>query len=136
MITKDNIIEELLKDHLIVQSFIYSNKSAKYWEIQSPITIKLSYGFIINIPKGFCYDMATVPKWLWSVIRPFNLGLFGYLIHDYLYIHQEKHNLSRKQVDQEMLYWTNITNSKHPFDNKFRYCIVRMVGWLWWKKLV
>ena len=133
-ITKDNIVEQLLSDELIVQSYVYSDKSAKYWKIQNPITVELSNGEVINIPKGFVYDMSTVPKWLWSFVRPVNDGLFGYLVHDVLYVNKVK-GMTRKQVDKEMLFWTNITND-NKFDNKFRYTIVRLLGWLWWYKIL
>lgn len=133
-ITKDNVVEQLLTDELIVQSYVYSDKSAKYWKIQNPITVELSSGRIINIPKGFVYDMSTVPKWLWSFVRPVNDGLFGYLIHDTLYVNKVN-GMTRKQADQEMLFWTTITNSNR-FDNKLRYYIVRLLGWLWWYKII
>ena len=133
-ITKDNVVEQLLSDELIVQSYIYSDKSGKYWKIQNPITVELSNGEVINIPKGFVYDMSTVPKWLWSFVRPVNDGLFGYLVHDVLYVNKVK-GMTRKQVDKEMLFWTNITND-NKFDNKFRYTIVRLLGWLWWYKIL
>ena len=133
-ITKDNIVERLLTDELIVQSYVYSDNSSKYWRIVEPITVTLSNGKIINIPKGFYYDMSTVPKWLWSIVRPYNDGLFGYLVHDVLYVNRN-HNMTRKECDEEMLFWTNITNS-NKFDNKFRYYIVRLLGWLWWYKII
>jgi hypothetical protein len=133
-ITKDNIVEQLLTDDLIVQSYIYSDKSSKYWRIEKPLTIILSSGKIINIPKGFTYDMSTVPKWLWSIVRPFNDGLFAYLVHDRLYVIRD-HSMTRKQVDDEMLFWANIVND-NKFDNKLRYFFVRILGWLWWHKIV
>lgn len=133
-VTKDNVIEQLLTDELIVQSYVYSDKSSKYWKIQQPITVTLSTGDIVNIPKGFVYDMSTVPKWLWSLVRPFNDGLFGYLVHDALYV-QRVPGMTRAQCDKEMLFWTNITN-ENKFDNYLRYYVVRAFGWLWWKKLV
>ena len=133
-ITKDNVVEQLLSDELIVQSYVYSDKSGKYWKIQNPITVELSNGEVINIPKGFVYDMSTVPKWLWSFVRPVNDGLFGYLVHDVLYVNKVK-GMTRKQVDKEMLFWTNITND-NKFDNKLRYTIVRLLGWLWWYKIL
>lgn len=129
-ITKDNIIEQLLTDELIVQSYVYSDKSSKYWKIQQPITVTLSNGKVINIPKGFVYDMSTVPKWLWSFVRPFNDGLFGYLVHDILYV-QRAHDMTRLQCDKEMLFWTNLTNS-NKFDNYLRYAVVRLLGCFWW----
>jgi hypothetical protein len=133
-ITKDNVIEQLLTDELIVQSYVYSDKSSKYWKLQQPITVMLSNRKIINIPKGFVYDMSTVPKWLWSFVRPFNDGLFGYLVHDALYTDKTT-GMTRKQCDKEMLFWTNITN-KNKFDNYLRYYIVRLLGWIWWKNII
>lgn len=133
-VTKDNVIEQLEIGELIVQSYIYSSKNGKYWKIQQPITVQLSSGRIINIPKGFVYDMSTVPKWLWSFVRPFNDGLFGYLIHDALYINKVK-GISRREADKEMLFWTNIIN-ENKFDNYLRYYIVRLLGWLWWYEIV
>lgn len=133
-VTKNNIIEQLETDELIVQSYVYSNKSSKYWKIQQPITVTLSNGKTMNIPKGFIYDMSTVPKWLWSFVRPFNDGLFGYLVHDVLYV-QRVPGMTRVQCDKEMLFWTNITN-ENKFDNYVRYLFVRALGWLWWYKIV
>ena len=133
-IHKDNIVEQLSSDELIIQSFVYSDKSSKYWKIQQSLTVQLSTGKIINIPKGFIYDMSTVPKWLWSLVRPYNDGLFGYLVHDVLYVIRN-HNMTRKEVDKEMLFWTNITN-KNKFDNYLRYVFVRAFGWLWWYKII
>jgi hypothetical protein len=133
-ITKDNIIEQLMTDDLIVQSYVYSDKSSKYWKIKKPLTVKLSSDKIINIPKEFYYDMSTVPKWLWSIVRPYNDGLFGYLVHDVLYVIRN-HNMKRSEVDKEMLFWTNLTNSNR-FDNYLRYYVVRLLGWLWWYKIV
>lgn len=133
-ITKDNVIDLLMTDELIVQSYVYSDKTSKYWKIQEPLTITLSNGKIINIGKGFYYDMSTVPKWLWSIIRPFNDGLIGYLIHDRLYVLRD-HHMTRKEADKEMLFWTNITN-QNKFDNYFRYYMVRLFGWLWWYKII
>jgi len=132
-ITKDNVVNQLMTDDLIVQSYVYSDKSSKYWKIKEPLIVKLSNGTIINIPKDFYYDMSTVPKWLWSIVRPFNDGLFGYLVHDALYVIR-KHKMTRKEADKEMLFWTNITNT-NKFDNYIRYYIVRLLGWLWWYKI-
>ena len=133
-ITNENVIDMLMTDEVIVQSYVYSDKSSKFWKIKKPLSIKLSNGNILKIDKGFYYDMATVPKWLWSLVRPFNDGLIGFLIHDHLYV-VRNHNLTRKQVDNEMLYWINLTN-KNKFDNYLRYFFVRLFGWLWWYKII
>jgi hypothetical protein len=132
IIRKDNVVTELFGDDLIVQSYVYSYKSKKYWVIRKPITVELSDGTIITIPDGFFYDMASVPKFLWSIARPFNDGLFGTLIHDYLYHIKIK---SRKETDKEYLYWNKITNS-NIIDNYVRYFFVRAFGWLYWNRII
>ena len=136
MITRGNVIKKLMTDLLIIQSYVYSDVSSKYWMIIQPLTIELSDKTVIHIPRRFTYDMATVPKWLWSFVRPFNDGLLAYLIHDYLYVHKETHKLTRKQCDQEMLYWLKIINKKNVIDNHIRYFVVRSLGWLWWKNIL
>jgi hypothetical protein len=131
IITKYNVIEQLETDDLIVQSYVYSSKHRKYWKITKPITVYLSNDNIITIPAGYTYDMASVPKWLWSIVRPFNDGLFGTLVHDFLYVTRKKHKMTRKEVDQEYLFWNNITNG-NKLDNYVRYYFVRAFGWTLW----
>lgn len=134
MITKDNVVNELMTDELIKQSYIYSYKSTKYWKILEPITVKLiGNDKIINIEKGFVYDMSSSPRSLWGIVPPANDGLFGYLVHDKLYIWRG-HGMSRREVDREMLLWTNIVCS-NKFDNYLRYFFVRLFGWWVWFRL-
>jgi hypothetical protein len=52
-ITKNNVVEQLLSDELIVQSYVYSDKSGKYWKIQNPLTNKVLTGFSILRNKQF-----------------------------------------------------------------------------------
>jgi hypothetical protein len=42
--------------------------------------------------------------------------------------------MTRKQVDKEMLFWTNITNS-NKLDNYIRYFVVRAIGWWVWCRI-
>jgi hypothetical protein len=131
IITKYNVVEQLETDELIIQSYVYSSKHKKYWKLIKPITVILSTNDVITIPAGYTYDMASVPKWLWSVVRPFNDGLFGTLVHDYLYVNRSAHILTRKQVDQEYLFWNQLTN-RNKLDNWVRYIFVRAFGGLLW----
>jgi len=134
MITKDNVVDELMTDELIIQAYIYSYKSTKYWKIMQPLTVKLiGKDKIINIEKGFVYDMSSSPRSLWGIVPPTNDGLFGYLVHDKLYIWRG-HGMSRREVDREMLLWTNIVCS-NKLDNYLRYFFVRLFGWWVWFKI-
>lgn len=132
MVNLSNVVDRMMTDNLIIQSYVYSYKSKKYWKIINKINVLLSNDEVIVIPKGFYYDMATVPKWLWSLVRPYNDGLIAFLIHDYLYVHQDVHSMNRYEADMEMLIWLNRTNS-NKFDNYLRFFFVRLLGWLWWR---
>lgn len=132
MITKDNVLQELSKNDAIEQSYIFFIQSNKKWKIKKDIIIQLSNGEILTIPSGYVYDMASVPKWLWSFVRPFNDGLLGTLIHDYLYVQKK---WKRKDIDKEYLFWNNITN-KNKFDNYIRYYVVRATGWIVWYDII
>jgi hypothetical protein len=128
----NNVIELLSKEDVIDQSYIFFTKSKKKWRIKKDIVVELSDGKIIKIPAGYEYDMASVPRFLWSFISPFNDGLFGTLIHDYLYVNKIG---TVKQADKEYLFWNNITN-KNKFDNYLRYYVVRATGWLIWYDII
>ena len=131
MITLGNAIAKLEAGDVIVQSYVYRSKHEKFWKIEKPVEVLLSNGEVIVIPEGFQYDMATVPKWLWSIVRPFNDALMGTLIHDYLYMCQGNHSMTRAEADLEYLKWNNTTNA-NKLDNYTRYIFVRLFGWAWW----
>lgn len=56
----------------------------------------------VDVPPGFCSDLATIPQFFWSLGLP-KIGRYAYaaIIHDYLYWHQEI--ATREQAD-EILY--------------------------------
>ena len=37
------------------------------------------------IPAGFCFDLASIPRALWSLLASHELGELAPLCHDYLY---------------------------------------------------
>ena len=41
----------------------------------------------ITIPKGFEFDLSSVPRALWWLIAPFELSVAAPLLHDFLYLH-------------------------------------------------
>lgn len=42
---------------------------------------------LLNIPAGFRFDLASVPRALWWLIAPFELSIVAPLLHDWLYRH-------------------------------------------------
>lgn len=42
---------------------------------------------VLRIPSGFQFDLASVPRFAWSLIAPFELSIVAPLLHDFLYGH-------------------------------------------------
>ena len=49
------------------------------------IKIVLSNNTILVVPKGEIWDGASIPKWLWWLMKPIDNGALGDFIHDMLW---------------------------------------------------
>lgn len=63
----------------------------------------------LTITAPFEFDLATVPRLVWSLIAPFELSIVAPLIHDFLYLYAgnppaggitPRHRYSRVEADQ------------------------------------
>lgn len=80
------------------------------WELTERF-IFAAPGVSFIIPKGFRFDLASIPRMFWRVLAPFELSITAPLIHDYLYRHGGrfkmisglKRKFSRKQTDDLFL---------------------------------
>ena len=128
--TLKNIKEESIKDNPIIYSRIINGTKWKEFTLLNEIKVELSNREIITIPKGFEWDLASVPQIFHHIIRPSGPDDIAYLIHDYLY----QYNLfTRKFADKEMLRWAKVMKgtkkiSLRNIDIKTRYAVVRMFG--------
>lgn len=43
------------------------------------------HGVSLTIPRGFVTDLASIPRFLWRVIAPFELSLTAPILHDILF---------------------------------------------------
>jgi len=147
MITLQNV-SLLQKEHsLITKTRIRGNNSRPFYRLDSSLNIKLSNEINIEIPKGFEWDLSTVPRFFWSILAPDGDFELAYIIHDYLWIEKEKMHsyfksfnleFNQKFADNEMLKWSKVTNgtqkiSIRNIDNYTRYYGVRIFGWLIWR---
>lgn len=83
---------------------------------------------IINVPKGFVTDFASVP-WPASMLIPTSGGYNqAAVLHDYLYNQQF---LSRSMCDQIFLEAMTALGV-NPFKRQIMYRAVRLGGWLPW----
>ena len=42
-------------------------------------------GHDITIPEGFLFDLASIPRFFWRFVAPFELSIVAPLLHDFLY---------------------------------------------------
>ena len=132
-----NTIKYLQKEYSIIsKTKVRGNNSRPQYRLDVTLEIQLSNGINITIPKGFTWDLSSVPRLFWWVFAPDGDFELAYLIHDFLWKEQKK-NYTRKFTDDEMLKWAKVTNgtkkiSIRNIDNYTRYYGVRFFGWLVW----
>jgi len=131
---------------LISKTKIRGNNSRPRYRLDVALKIQLTNGMNITIPKGFEWDLSSVPRFAWSILAPDGDFELAYLIHDYLWINKEEMYeifdyydvvFDQKFTDDEMLKWAKVTNgtekiSIRNIDNYTRYYGVRLFGWLVW----
>ena len=137
-----NTIKYLQKEYSIIsKTKVRGNNSRPQYRLDVTLEIQLSNGINITIPKGFTWDLSSVPRLFWWVFAPDGDFELAYLIHDYLW-KEEKENYTKNFTDNEMLKWAKVTNgtdafwSFRNFDNYARYYGVRGFGWLVWKDII
>lgn len=119
--------------------FNRKEKTRYKWVILRDIPITLSNGDIIIIPAGMRTDLRSSPRWLWSIIPPYNEALLAYIIHDYLYIYDYKVKelglrKAQRFADFELLYWFKVLEEK-TWDNYISFITVRIFGHQVFKEL-
>ena len=110
----------------------------KWWQVAEPISVDLSDGNTITIPKGMVTDLASVPRFLWGIFPPANDALIAYLVHDYLYIYDYRQvelgdKVARRFADTEMYRLATLHNPHGFIDNYIRFFFVRLFGWYLFK---
>ena len=146
MITLDNVSSLQKEYSLISKTKIRGDNSKPRYRLDVTLEIQLSNGMNITVPKGFEWDLSTVPRFAWFILAPDGDFELAYLIHDYLWVNKEEMYeffeyydcvFDQKFTDNEMLKWAKVTNgtqkiSLRNIDNYIRYYSVRLLGWLVW----
>ncbi len=136
-INLDNARQLLEIGSVIQKERLYSaDDKSKQYLLLTDIYAELSDGTKINIPRGFKWDLSSVPRLLWPILPPDGDFEIAALIHDYLYRFTDKKADKigdRKFADKEMYLWSKAVNNSHwwfRIDNYLRYVGVRAFGWL------
>lgn len=81
---------------------------------------------VITIPKNFQTDLASIPRWYWSILSPNNSTLIApAILHDYLYACD---NYFNQQQADEIFYYALIKNGASNSVAYRMYIAVRLFG--------
>lgn len=96
------------------------------WELLSPFSYHRTNNkdSIINVPKGFKTDLATIPRILWIFFPPHGKYAKAAIIHDYLYAYGIG---TKKEADTIFLEAMEVLNV--PFLQRYLvYLGARLIG--------
>lgn len=92
----------------------------------------------IEVPEGFKFDLASIPRVFWRLIAPFELSVAAPLVHDYLYRYKGfwalgKQDLTRAECDRVFF---NIMTEEGvvAWRRYFAYWAVRVFGGITWER--
>lgn len=124
------------------ESIPKSKEYPRHWKTTIDLEITLSDNSVIFIPKGYIWDGASIPKWLWWLFYKVELFAICFLIHDFLYVDKENqlkkfnYNIfkTRKFADDEMRLWAE----NHHYHIKRTilvfYIVIRKAGGLFYSR--
>ena len=131
-------IDYELKYDLVYLNLIYVKDRIFY--LGEDMQITLSDGRTILIPKGFETDLSSIPQIFWGVFKPFDKGLLGDLIHDYLWVDKMAETLyfdnaytAQKFADEERLKWRNKLAPELKIKNWLTHKVLRIFGARYYK---
>jgi hypothetical protein len=130
IITLQNILTTLKRENPVKKSRVYGRNTKSEYLLLETLEIELSNKYVIVIPRGYIWDLASVPRGLWWLFPPDSDAELAFLIHDYLY---ENRIGSRSFADNEMLIWSSKLSGRSKtslrnIDNKMRYLAVKWFG--------
>jgi hypothetical protein len=120
---------------------ILSFVGGRQWRLEADFWFP-DAGHVITVPKGFLFDLSSVPRALWWLIAPFDLSVVAPLIHDFLYRYGGKppagsveppHTYTRAEVDavfRRIMEAENVATWRRVLG----YAAVRLFGFWAWRK--
>ena len=131
-------IDYELEYDLVYLNLIYVKDRVFY--LGEDMQITLSDKRVILIPKGFETDLSSIPQIFWGVFKPFDKGLLGDLIHDYLWVEKMSETLyfdnaytAQKFADEERLKWRNKLAPELKIKNWLTHKVLRIFGARYYK---
>ena len=95
-------------------------------------------GTTLTVPVGFKFDLASIPRLLWTFLAPFELSIPAPLIHDFLYRHHGSPPGSSAaaaftRADTDRLFFQAMVDNAVPrLKRRVAWLAVRLFGWVPW----
>lgn len=95
---------------------------------------------VIRIPKGFIWDGATIPRFLWSIlgVTPFGWANPASLVHDYIYILEGAIDtgiiIPRKWADEKFIKDLIDLKLINPMYSRIYKASLKIGGLYFWKE--
>lgn len=121
-----------------------SKDHPRSWVTVVDLEIELSDGYILKKPAGTIWDGASIPSWLWWLLKPIDEGAIGDFIHDMLWMDKQqqfeyfKYNIfeARKFADSERLKWrSNLAKGKR-IKNFVTHKVIRLIGGFFYSRQI
>lgn len=99
-------------------------------------------GHEISVPCGFRFDLASIPRFLWPIVGPFELSVAAPLIHDWMYRWGGKlpagsvdprREFSRRDADRAFR-WVMEEEGVGAFRRTAAWLAVRVFAWRAWRR--
>ncbi|WP_299764542.1 DUF1353 domain-containing protein [uncultured Dokdonia sp.] len=127
----------------------------RIWVLEESVHVgikvkELPTPYTLQIPEKFHFDLATIPRFLWGLIAPFELSIIAPLVHDFLYIKKgrffiDENQLIKSEQTETPLYISRLETDRIFLDHMKQegigtfkryscYYGVRWFGGFFWKE--
>lgn len=100
-------------------------ESDENWILDAPLFVNID-GMKITIPIDFETDLASTPRFLWSIFPPFGRWDEAAVLHDYLYSY---HLLNSRAATDAAFYYAMLTCNVPKWRAYLMWLGVRAFGW-------
>lgn len=119
---------------MFIGELVIKPVQGKKWELVESLHFVLAEGVVIDVPKGFITDLASIPRLLTPLFPIHGLQTRAAVIHDWLYANQgdvASGPYTRKQCDEIFLIGMKQLGVGW-FKRTMMYNAVRVGGWVAW----
>ena len=104
------------------------------WRLTKPLVVCIN-ARLYTVPKGYCTDLASVPRIPFVFARYGGKANVPAIWHDWLYDGCEGRKFTRKDADEMFLAKMEMLNDPPShLQRKMMYYAVRLFGWRGWNK--